>query len=79
MLCGVTEAVFRQSPGRVRDAILGFLQGRPDGASVAEIREAVDRTIGVAVAASSVRSSLNLQARAGTLERLQRGLYRIPR
>lgn len=66
----------RRRPGNVRDAVLSHLRSRPGGATVAEIRAAVEKLIG-AVPASSVRSSLNLQAKAGILERTQHGRYRL--
>lgn len=49
----------RKRPGEVRDAIVRVLEGRPRGASVAEITQQVTALIGE-VPASSVRSYLQL-------------------
>lgn len=68
----------RQRPGAVRDAIIAHLSTRNRESSVSEIREAVTATLGADVAASSVRSYLNLNT-PGTFERTGRGLYRMAR
>lgn len=49
----------RRRPGEIRDAIVGVLDGRPEGASVQQITSAVAQAIGD-VAASSIRSYLRL-------------------
>ncbi|MBZ0141077.1 MAG: site-specific DNA-methyltransferase [Pseudorhodoplanes sp.] len=64
-----------QSPGRVRDSILGYLSSRSDDASVAEICRAVTREIGD-VSNSSVRSYLNLNV-PDVFRRTGRGRYRL--
>ena len=76
MVFDMADETIRRPPGSVRDAVLSLLRSRPDGATVGEIRKAVEQLIG-AVPASSVRSSLNLQAKAGILERTQYGHYRL--
>lgn len=67
----------RHAPGKVRDAIVGYLHHRSDGASVSEIHQAVEAELGN-VPASSVRSYLNLNTGPGKLfERTARGKYRL--
>jgi DNA modification methylase len=66
----------RCEPGAIRDAIRDYLSGS-DEASIPEIVAAVSAKIGP-VAASSIRSSLNLNA-GDALERVSRGRYRIKR
>ncbi len=61
--------------GDIRDSIIGFLSDLGTEAGVGEIREAVSRQIG-AVAASSVRSYLNLNT-PDIFERVGRGRYRL--
>jgi hypothetical protein len=63
-----------RAPGTVRDAIIEFLS-KADSASLAEIRAAVARKLGV-VAASSIRSYLTLNV-PKTFERVGRGNYRL--
>lgn len=77
-------AVERRRPGEVRDAIVEHLRGRPSGASVAEIHEAVEHALGAKVARSSVRSYLGINTRDGFTHkedplfmRLGRGSYRL--
>lgn len=65
----------RRPPGQVRDAIVEFLRSR-DEASVKEIRAAVSTKLGGDVAASSVRSYLNLNTPVA-FERTGRGRYRL--
>lgn len=68
----------RRSPGQIRDAILEFLRERRGDVTVADIRRGVESIVGGEVAASSVRSYLNLNE--GTLfERTSRGRYRLKR
>lgn len=64
-------------PGQVRDSIVGFLKRKGiDGAHINEIHAAVEKKLGHPVAASSVRSYLNLNA--GTrFTRVGRGIYRL--
>lgn len=66
----------RRRPGEVRDAIVGYLQGRKGGATTAEIRAAVASQLGGPVPASSVRSYLRLNA-GEVFERTSRGRYRL--
>lgn len=61
--------------GRIRDAIVRFLEGCEDAVSLAEIESVVIRNIG-AVPRSSIRSYLNLNAPA-IFERTERGFYRL--
>jgi site-specific DNA-methyltransferase (adenine-specific) len=66
----------RRKPGEVRDAIVEFLRKRRGDASGADIRSGVEAALGTPVAASSVRSYLQLNE--GTLfERTARGRYRL--
>ena len=65
----------KRAPGEVRDAILGALQEYPSGASVSEIIEGVQNSIG-SVPASSVRSYLRLNTSRLFL-RVGRGQYRL--
>ncbi len=64
-------------PGQVRDAIVNVLAMRPDGASVAEIVDAVQQSIGRA-APSSVRSYLRLNTPA-LFKKAARGHYSLRR
>lgn len=66
----------RRSPGQVRDAIVGHLRGRSQGATTKEIQAAVERKLGGEVAQSSVRSYLNLNTDS-LFERISRGRYRL--
>lgn len=68
-------ATTKRQPGEVRDAIMAFLSGKKEGASVAEIVAGVEARIGP-VARSSVRSYLQLNA-GRVFERLHPGVYRI--
>ncbi len=63
------------APGNIRDSIIGYLSAVGRAASVAEIHGAVASQIG-AVAASSVRSYLNLNT-SEVFERTGRGCYRL--
>lgn len=63
------------APGKVRDAIVSYLDERGDEASVHEIELAVTRRLGE-VPGSSVRSFLRLHV-GDVLERLARGKYRL--
>ena len=65
----------RRRPGEVRDAIVKFLSSRGE-ASVAEIRQGVSAHLGGEVAASSIRSYLNLNTPT-MFERTGRGRYRL--
>lgn len=62
-------------PGAIRDSIVDYLATLGSEATVAEIGQAVARQIG-AVAASSVRSYLNINA-PEIFERVGRGRYRL--
>ena len=62
-------------PGSIRDAIIKYLSSGSGDASIAEIREAISRSLGE-VAPSSVRSYLNINV-PETFERVGRGRYRL--
>lgn len=64
-----------RAPGSIRDAIVAFLETRPGGASVAEIRDGISEKLG-SVAPSSVRSYLNINV-PGKFERVGKGEYRL--
>jgi DNA modification methylase len=64
-----------RAPGSIRDPILEYLSAIPEGASVADISQAVALRLGK-VAPSSVRSYLNLNVPA-VFERMERGRYRL--
>lgn len=67
----------RLKPGQVRDSILDYLKGRGRKEStVTEIHAAVVAALGHDVAASSVRSYLNLNT-PDTFERVATGRYRL--
>src|SRR5713226_1264786 len=65
----------RRRPGEIRDAIVNVLSAKRNGATVAEIRDAVHDLIGYA-APSSVRSYLRLNADS-VFQRQNRGIYAI--
>ena len=65
----------RRRPGEIRDAIFTVLSNKPEGASVAEIQDAVHDLIGSA-APSSVRSYLRLNSDS-LFHRRDRGVYTI--
>lgn len=65
----------KHAPGSIRDAIMGYLASSRGDASVAEIRDAVSRTLGP-VPPSSVRSYLNNNTPI-TFERTGRARYRL--
>lgn len=65
----------RRRPGEVRDAIVTVLSNKPNGASVAEIQDAVHGLIGSA-APSSIRSYLRLNSDS-LFRRQNRGTYVI--
>ena len=68
----------RRRPGEVRDAILQAFADSGGPLSVEEVRAAVSIPLGAVVAASSVRSYLNINAEPGqTFERVGRGIYRL--
>ncbi len=73
-----SKPAVRRAPGAVRDAIIAHLSKRRGECAVKEIRDAVASALGAEVAASSVRSYLNLNT-PGTFERTGRGLYRMAR
>jgi site-specific DNA-methyltransferase (adenine-specific) len=68
----------RRAPGEVKMAIVEFLRTKPEGASLREIQQAVEKKLGE-VAPSSVRSSLNLNSKAPkrVLERIEYGHYKL--
>ncbi len=68
----------RRSPGVVRDAILEFMRARKGEVSVAEIRVGVEQALAEPVAASSIRSYLNINTPQRFL-RTERGKYRLVR
>jgi site-specific DNA-methyltransferase (adenine-specific) len=64
-------------PGQVRDAIIAYLRARGDeGATLEQIRNAVNKSIGTGVPASSVRSYLNNNT-PDMFTRTQRGHYKL--
>jgi site-specific DNA-methyltransferase (adenine-specific) len=65
----------RAAPGIVRDSIITYLTAA-ENASLAEIREAISAQLGNVVAASSIRSYLNLNT-PDIFERTARGQYRL--
>jgi site-specific DNA-methyltransferase (adenine-specific) len=65
----------RAAPGIIRDSIINYLTAA-ETASLAEIREAISAQLGNVVAASSVRSYLNLNT-PDIFERTSRGQYRL--
>lgn len=65
----------KQMPGAVRDAIIRTLSARPKGASVKDIVEAVNDTLGP-TPASSIRSYLNLNTDRYFV-RSERGIYAL--
>lgn len=71
----------RRAPGEVRDAIVAVLQRSPKGASVREIHAAVEKVLGGPVAASSVRSYLQLGSDSSPrlFTRVSRGKYKLAR
>lgn len=69
----------RRAPGEVRDAIVAALRNRQTAASVNEIHAAVEKRLGGKVAASSVRSYLQLGTDSSPrlFKRVKRGQYRL--
>lgn len=65
----------KQMPGTVRDSIIRTLSARPNGASVKDIVDAVNETLGP-TPASSIRSYLNLNA-GRYFVRSERGIYKL--
>jgi DNA modification methylase len=65
----------RAAPGVIRDSIINYLTSA-ENASLAEIREAISTELGSVVAASSIRSYLNLNT-SDIFERTSRGQYRL--
>lgn len=69
---------YQPDNGEVRDAILQAFADSGGPLSVEEVRAAVSIQLGAVVAASSVRSYLNINAEPGqTFERVGRGIYRL--
>ncbi len=66
----------KQPPGRVRDAIVGYLQECRASATVREIHAAVATGLGGSVSASSVRSYLRLNVDR-LFERIDYGMYQL--
>ena len=66
---------FRAAPGVIRDSVINYLTAA-ENASLAEIREAISAQLGNVVAASSIRSYLNLNT-PDLFERTARGHYRL--
>lgn len=64
-----------RAPGSIRDAIIAYLSEHDGGASVAQINEAIQKSLGK-VSASSIRSYLNLNV-PEKFERTGRGSYRL--
>ncbi len=65
----------RRPPGQIRDAIIDFLGSKPQGASVPEVYQALQRKLG-SVAPSSIRSYLQINTPA-VFVREARGQYRL--
>ena len=73
-----SQSLGRRRPGEVRDAIEQVLANAGSPLSLKEIHESVEARLGGPVAASSVRSYLNLNAgRGGQFRRVRRGVYRL--
>lgn len=70
-------STLRRRPGEIRDAIeQAFAAGGP--LSLKEIHASVEARLGVSIAASSVRSHLNLNVgQDGRFERVRRGVYQL--
>lgn len=66
----MTEQKNRRRPGHVRDSLVDYLKTRPEGASMAEIYEAM----GQEVPRSSIRSSLRL---SDLFVQKTRGVYEL--
>jgi hypothetical protein len=66
----------RRQPGSVRDAIIKVFHDAKRELTVAEIRERVAVILGEEVAASSVRSYLNINT-PGKFQRTGRGKYHL--
>ena len=72
------QSLGRRRPGEVRDAIEQVLATAGKPLSVKEIHESVEARLGSTVAASSVRSYLNLNAGwRGQFQRVRRGVYEL--
>ena len=65
----------KRSPGEVRDAILEVLRERPEGETIANIKEEVERSLGP-TPASSIRSYLRLNT-PQAFRRTDRGRYAL--
>ena len=72
------QSLGRRRPGEVRDAIEQVLANAGRPLSLKEIHESVEARLGSTVAASSIRSYLNLNAgRGGQFQRVRRGVYKL--
>lgn len=72
---GKPAMLIKRRPGEVRDAIISFLQGKPEGASLSGILDGVRERLG-AIQPSSVRSYLRLNTPM-LFERNDRGHYSL--
>lgn len=68
----------RRAPGTIRDAIFDAFRSQKGPMSVAEVHIHVTKALDDDVAASSVRSYLNINT-PGTFARTGRGTYRLIR
>lgn len=66
----------RRSPGAVRDSILEAFKDHKGEMNIAEVKSAVEKSLGSPVASSSVRSYLNINT-PGQFIRTGRGTYRL--
>ncbi|MBA3608969.1 MAG: site-specific DNA-methyltransferase, partial [Chthoniobacterales bacterium] len=67
--------ILKRSPGAVRDAILETLRERPEGETIANIKDAVEEALGP-TPASSIRSYLRLNT-PSVFRRTDRGRYAL--
>lgn len=73
-----SQSLGRRRPGEIRDAIEQVLANAGRPLKLKEIHASVEARLGSPVAASSVRSYLNLNAgRGGQFQRVRRGVYRL--
>lgn len=66
----------RRAPGQIRDAIISYLDSHEGDASLNEIREGVQETLGEEAPYSSIRSYLRLNT-PGVFQRTGHGRYKI--
>jgi len=66
----------RRPPGQIRDSIIRYLSLRQEPATIREIHAAIESELSGEVAASSIRSYLNLGV-GSQFERVTRGRYQL--